>query len=508
MIETVFIGQGTYGVVTSVCTAPRPPFALKWIRTWRPHVCELDRLGNEDENIIASETEAVDELLIFYLLSKLEAPGFARYYGAVYIRDPEDVTKKHTHTQYLCIAHRLGQKESFVKVLWDFQPNVFGTRHLVFSLLFSLVVAQIRLGFQHRDITMKNIVLDTLPGAASVDRFVVGDTTWDLSLETCQDPGIPFFIDFGFSTFVDAPSRRHRPHIESDSLASHSPPELYFTDEPDGTPLEPRDEHADIFQLGLVFATILGLTSLGNEEREEIFGVEPPRGDLVEDLFNNRSDFKRLCDNFINVLVIDVLPKEVSSNRERKEWKQRFLDTNDDNGRKFHRLLGILCLLKALGLGYLPTYAPFHSSTFYRFMTHRKMVDFMADRIAPSLLQAQFSRVVERIRIIHGQPALDLLRQMMQWEPSKRVLRSHEAHTLLTMQYFLTMRQLNPGRAMADRMYRIEARPTLTATNCPVVTADVWKDCQEVRNRVDASDSFARLQDAMPSLLEQRCKFE
>jgi serine/threonine protein kinase len=455
------LGTGTYGMVVGVETREHRFAAIKFIFANDP----------------VEQAEALDEAMLHHLLYECHAPSFGPLFGSVWHRpdltaaslaippllkqalavstlDPSgEWFRRMTRTPALVSVMELGMHGTLLALSKGL--NDTAQRQIAFQLCWSLSVAQMKLGSEHRDLSSRNIVVvplahgpsdhmtlfqryqfhpllaetkeeeekvvDSDDDAMDVDpssQQVVEEETlyWILKLRNDEGTGyIPRIIDFGFGTYADPRvlgRGQKLPHHEYVGMAHHTPPESYFGRK------SWCDWRVDLWQLGLILFTCFGM--------RYNLGLAPTYSDLVDEMGRVNEEASKnvnaLQDRFVNeALLAEPVLYAILEVEEMDAWKEYVLDPSNDRSRRYHRYLMIACLQEHLGNDWRPPFGEEvkYENVFARTLEHAHVVAWydthIRKAVAGPFQQARY--FVSRLDATQR----DLLKSLLQWDPAKRI---------------------------------------------------------------------------------------
>ncbi len=265
------VGSGTYGSVYKYTGAPlAAPMAVKRIPHWRRGM--MPTVQQQDAADLATAWhDAVHETTALWLLSRLDAPCFLRYYGAFAV----PAAQGGGDIEEVLVAMELATGGCLYKL----QPRPVAPatlREWMFLLLWSLMVMQMTLRVRHGDISAGNIMLTRAPPDAvgsqrhftlrhrarrrakgdsgteeeEVETTMAWEQAWTLPPPNGDGGAIatPVFIDMGFVACTAVP-RVGRDYRDMATLPS---PDLLLA--PDGAL---RSWASDTWALGVVYMGLL-----------------------------------------------------------------------------------------------------------------------------------------------------------------------------------------------------------------------------------------------------------
>jgi hypothetical protein len=438
-----WLGGGIFGFALRADVARQHdgahPFtaAVKWIA--------LEH--NEDDMEAASPADAVDEVVLAYLLSKLDAPSFPDFFGAmsgcsapllgtqlaarVWPNAPPDTALQRARPVMLTVQS-IGSRGRLSERVYAAAAGdvtalpLASARLLLFPLVWSKAVAEMKIGLKHRDIALSNLV-EQVPGhtdghmvAAPVVQhyslFPPGKKTsvrWQLALDAVQGPGVPLLIDFGMSTYYAVPepgTLSGTPHAGWADVAKHAAPELFFW--------RLAHEAADLWQLGMVAFSLLAAPHVapgGRSVQEVAAAVRSGCTlDLIDFVGGIESD-TTLLHAFAAVLAAAVPGLDRST-----AHYAHFVTYPHSNGSHMAvRFLYILALQDALGQPWLlptPATHPAASTLWARLLNAPAVLAFWETEARPQLVP-RFAAVVAGM----DPDALDFVRRALAWDPEARL---------------------------------------------------------------------------------------
>lgn len=389
------LGKGSYGAVWKAVVADRHTGARQAVAA---KIIEITGASSDD----VTTQDATDEVLLHELLAThCRAPSFSPLRGSFFYHEKRaglalvalsDVSSGGSLAHFLaCCAA---------------PPPPLQQRHLLWQLLWSLTVAQQQLGFEHRDLSSRNIVVDRVsPAAAAHYTLLDADGAPRASWTAVSDLRLRL-IDFGFS------SLRVPMHGTFRGLAMHTAPEAMFSC------LHLCDHRVDLFQLGIVAFSLFGAAHM---TRREVAALAT-QGELLDTVRATTTSDSTLGDRFCNELLLcepmlNVLFRDDATVARRCEWVT-YVQRDDEGFLERYVTLG--CLQDALGNGWRPrrNMAEYEQhSHFYRAL-HCGLSDFWWNvHVLPSALRRRVGKLVDAL----APDERLLIKGLLAWHPAERL---------------------------------------------------------------------------------------
>jgi serine/threonine protein kinase len=461
------LGTGAYGIVVGVETKERRFAAIKFIFA----------------NDTGEKEEALDEAMLHHLLYECHAPSFGPLFGSFWHRpdltaaslaipsllkqamtasklDPNgEWYRRMTRTPALVSVMELGMHGTLLALSKNLSDAA--QRQIAFQLAWSMSVAEMKLGNEHRDLSSKNVVvaplaygpsdhitlfqrfqfhplpplvpmleeeeeeeggdkMDIDPDSLQKEKEEESTLYWILKLRNSEGTGyIPRIIDFGFGTYADPRvlGRGEKlPHHEYIGLAHHTPPESYFGRR------SWCDWRVDLWQLGLILFTCFGM--------RYNLGLPTTYSDLVDEMGRvSEESSKRvneLQERFVKeALLAENVLSDILEVEQMDEWKTYVLDAPGDRSGRYHRYLMIACLQEHLGNDWRPPATSsslegqLYDNRFARTLHHPHVTTWFHTHIrSVNAIPFQQARYYTS-RLDAGQ--YNLLQSLLQWDPEKRI---------------------------------------------------------------------------------------
>jgi serine/threonine protein kinase len=503
---TSFLGAGTYSTVVRVVATD-----LSSHRTWTFAVAVSLASSSPDQSAntnIKHFYDILPELASGRLTASLRQPGFIPYYRAQIVEGTSfvkgttehgsfleavmailtsNLNKNHEHfwrtfdgteTNVMLVCMGLGDKGdlSETDILEEARADRTAVRQWLFTLMWSLLVAQRTFNFEHRDIKLANVVLsDDGPGRST---FKLALSKSQLEKQGLRDEHaqvyfainrreglttlVPKFVDLNFASYVvssfdydadtlenvssavlapDVVSGQLLPplHFEvnyaSRGVSTYPSPDMFFY--PNG---DKRDFDSDVFSLGIAALELM----VGNAT-------------WLVNLFKS-VDVKSFQDICLSEAAAVLHPPDI--NHVRRVIR--------DNGRT---LLSYVQLFSALHGIWQPRIVTdeLRQTTLFRILERPSIKAFLVAVASRSSL-ANDIVVLQRV---HGQDALDFLRSCLTWDKAERGVfpggpaarwQTPASFRLLLHPYFMPLRSTNTDVAAITQHY------TLNYADPPQVT--------------------------------------
>jgi serine/threonine protein kinase len=253
------LGAGTYGSVTRVEARDAVSGHALTLAVKRVGLSRYGMGGDADERDTCDgferltddeyaeyEHDAYEEAIGGQLLSDLAAPSFPAFYGLV---------RQVSHAPYApqtwhYVTEYLGGSDAYAPRL---RHDLAQVRPWLFQLLWSLMVAQYRLGFRHQDLKEANLLERPLaePDDCTFRLYGSGGELAPVEWRIKERRSAPVMIDFGLSTWMH-PTRA--PHQGYAAASTYPSPDLLFWPH---ARTSRRDYSSDIWTLGYVTLNIL-----------------------------------------------------------------------------------------------------------------------------------------------------------------------------------------------------------------------------------------------------------
>jgi hypothetical protein len=351
------------------------------------------------------------------------------------------------------------------------------TRALLFQLVWSLAVAESKLGFQHRDMTIRNMMIATLetPQAEQYTLHQQGQqhpTVFEMG--PLQHRLV--LLDYGKSDHWDAAAEAPAlaPDVKHSDLGSLPAPEDYFV-----TRKYAHGFLSERHTLGLVAFSLLAaphlfavLTAAEMEHLKRHISIYAqfdlvnllPR--LIDSMLPKSkrpgheifSQFKTVLDSALRLIGIRAGSPEDTL------WRRRIHDSQHNYGQVYENILGQILLKRALfgaNDGILPPFdsamvrQPLTSSMhiWYRLLAHKSVRAFWERPEVRDLEQRCYAGLLARL----ADADRHLLQQLLMWQPEDRppTLAAVLAHPVFTS--FRQTRLAN----LPIRFYSWHAQPPL-----------------------------------------------
>jgi hypothetical protein len=491
-VEWEWLGEGTFGRVIGA-TVPvldgrrRVCVALKLVPLEVPVAMAVSSDNSDSDGMdldLEDDAAKYREATTAALLSLADAPSFVRQYGALELADHEqcavvarlvaalgpDGTPEAPPGGYLVMAQeRLAGKALGITHYLTGIAGAAGALALLFQFMWSLGVAEAKLGFEHRDMAMHNIML-AATSAPLHERYTLTLPYGEEHVFTLRHlPGRLVLLDYGASTTWNvARNDTAVPDPDHEHTGSLLAPESYFV-----TRRYPHNVASERYVAGLIAFSILGAPHLeavltpAEFERVRTYASSHGHRDLAELLthitepeYHTEQIFKDRLLDALALLRVDPPASDL-------KWRRMIADADYGYGNVYGKYLGQALLMRALGLGDLP---PAHNAmvtaprwkmthVWYRLLSHAKVRAFFTTELPARRLQQRcFDAMVARM----PPDQVQLLRALLAWDPDARP----SAATVLMHPAFARLRSVDAAAPAPARMrfYSWHAQPALTAT--------------------------------------------
>jgi serine/threonine protein kinase len=372
-------------------------------------------------------TDAQYEAAALRLFSRLQAPSFPHFYGALRMRDEV----------WLVMEYGRGGPVHVKRLLHPLD-GMAAMRAWLFQLVWSLCVGQIQCGFRHLDLKLGNIVEQDAP--AEDCHFLMGNYHWQIT----DRRSYPLLVDFGFATWVTgagAAAEEEKPHDGWKAYSTYPSPDLLFW--PSG---EHRGYASDLYALGYTLAELL------------------TRGALTH---LRRGEYATAAES---ALLRDALPlrwRQDVDDDDDAEDEEDDVDEDDTTEQQQHTnatctatlwsnyWMSVLLLADALDLGLLPEEATLSHVEAPVLATLRLSPAVRRLRQLPNPLRAHFTALR-----LHEPALVQLLQRLLAWDGHRQ---AHPAWSALLHSYFAPLRTpatpATPAIVASQRWYECRWHP-------------------------------------------------